>query len=417
MGLPLSARQLSREATVNMGPDRKAVSVQVRPAAGQRLAPLDGLRGIAILLVLLFHFFSLDPAKASTVVVVADRYLRLGWAGVNLFFVLSGFLITGILLDSKAGPHYFRNFYARRVLRIFPLYYGYLFAALTLGRVFSYYGSATLRLEALHQVWLWTYTSNLFEALRRQDLQFFRHFWSLAVEEQFYLFWPLVVFLLPRRALAWFSVGGVLTGVSARIFLKLASGDGFAGLQLFMTPCHVDALSLGALAAIALRTERAWRLAVKGARVAFPLLLAAICVLIGKNGQPSEVQAFPAHLSINSMVNLCSASLLVLAVASSGRTVLRRLLCARPLTFLGKYSYGLYVLHPTVVMVVSSFVTPRSLAVQLHSYFLAGGVYVCVLFLVSIGVAYLSWHAYEARFLKLKRYFEPRRVHAAVVQL
>lgn len=310
MGLPLSARQLSREATVNMGPDRKAVSVQVRPAAGQRLAPLDGLRGIAILLVLLFHFFSLDPAKASTVVVVADRYLRLGWAGVNLFFVLSGFLITGILLDSKAGPHYFRNFYARRVLRIFPLYYGYLFAALTLGRVFSYYGSATLRLEALHQVWLWTYTSNLFEALRRQDLQFFRHFWSLAVEEQFYLFWPLVVFLLPRRALAWFSVGGVLTGVSARIFLKLASGDGFAGLQLFMTPCHVDALSLGALAAIALRTERAWRLAVKGARVAFPLLLAAICVLIGKNGQPSEVQAFPAHLSINSMVNLCSASLI-----------------------------------------------------------------------------------------------------------
>jgi len=195
------------------------------PDAG-RVPALDGLRGIAILMVMLFHFVYLDPTRVLGPFGLIGLYLRYGYTGVNLFFVLSGFLISGILLDAKSEPHYFRNFYARRILRIFPLYYGYLIVALVLGRAFSYYGSTTLRLEAQSQVWLWTYTSNLCEAFHQHYFDMFRHFWSLAVEEQFYLVWPVVILLAPRRRLTWICIGGVVVGPSARILLKLATGLG-----------------------------------------------------------------------------------------------------------------------------------------------------------------------------------------------
>ena len=378
---------------------------QTATATRPRLVTLDGLRGVAILLVLLFHFVSLDTARAPHLVAIANEYLQYGATGVNLFFVLSGFLITGILIDTKSNCHYFRNFYARRFLRIVPLYYGYLIGALVVGRAFSFYNSPTLRLEAHHQLFLWTYTSNLFEAFQGKYFQVFRHFWSLAVEEQFYLFWPLLVFVLPRRALTWLCIGGVLLGPLTRLVLRLTSGVNFTEEQLALTPCHVDALSLGALVAIGLRSQRIWPSLVRCARVTFPMCFAAVCILIMISGAPDPSHNFAAQLSINSTINVCAASVLVLAVAASETSIVGNWLSARPLVFMGKYSYGLYVLHPTVLRIVEKFVTPRSLATGLHSYVLAGGLYVSLLFLLSIAAAYVSWHGYEVHFLKLKRYF------------
>ena len=152
---------------------------------------LDGLRGAAILLVLLHHLINGDLPVHSLVGRTAFAIPRCGWAGVDLFFVLSGFLITGILLDQRGLPGYFRVFYARRALRIFPLYYGVLiivFAILPHIRAFPQDGLRWLRPE---QIWFWTYTSNIRSAatgtIFNAPYLMLNHFWSLAIEEQFYL--------------------------------------------------------------------------------------------------------------------------------------------------------------------------------------------------------------------------------------
>src|SRR5205823_1934832 len=130
-----------------------------------------------------------------------------GWSGVDLFFVLSGFLITGILCDAKGRDGYFRNFFTRRILRIFPLYYGFLGVVfLLLPRVtpFGRHLAALLH----YQVWYWTYLLNVLISLRGwPPVADFNHFWLLAVEDQFYLVWPFVVYMLGRRALLAACVG------------------------------------------------------------------------------------------------------------------------------------------------------------------------------------------------------------------
>ncbi|HLL88149.1 MAG TPA: acyltransferase, partial [Tepidisphaeraceae bacterium] len=176
------------------------------PAARTHYPALDGLRGLAILLVMVSHYVA-PPAGGGRWGLVFRRAADAGWVGVDLFFALSGFLITGILLDAKGKPGFFRNFFARRTLRVFPLYYGVLFVVCVLLPALG-----LLKLGVpLSQRWLWLYATNLFPLLRSADgagfffpnswdLQF-GHFWSLAVEEHFYLAWPLVVYALGRRPL------------------------------------------------------------------------------------------------------------------------------------------------------------------------------------------------------------------------
>jgi peptidoglycan/LPS O-acetylase OafA/YrhL len=173
---------------------------------GSRLTSLDGLRGLAVLSVVLFHTLRLQ--NAGVFGEIWKRFHGSAWAGVDLFFVLSGFLITGILLDSRGQENYFRNFYARRTLRIFPLYYTVLAVALLVVPFvvgFPRLPAAYPRLLE-NQLWLWTYTQNYLQATTAHTLPGFGHFWSLAVEEQFYWFWPLVVCLLPRKALLRFCL-------------------------------------------------------------------------------------------------------------------------------------------------------------------------------------------------------------------
>ena len=157
---------------------------------------LDGIRGLAILLVLLCHF-PLYGDMQPTIFIDKLFYAmtRAGWCGVDLFFVLSGFLITGILYDAKGSRFFFRNFYMRRCLRIFPLYYGVLAVffvivpfVLPLGRNYE--------LFLKDQAWYWSYLTNIKIAIEGWPKFYaLAHFWSLAVEEQFYFVWPFVVFL------------------------------------------------------------------------------------------------------------------------------------------------------------------------------------------------------------------------------
>ena len=173
------------------------------------LAGLDGVRGLAILLVLAIHFLGMrtPQGRGQYLLVKAAGY---GMLGVDLFFVLSGFLITGLLLDGRTEPRPLRNFYARRVLRIFPLYFGVLVACyLVLPLVLSL--PPAFAAVRTHQAWLWTFTSNLFTAIHGSwtSLNYLSHFWSLAIEEHYYLLWPLVVLAVQPRTLERISIGVV----------------------------------------------------------------------------------------------------------------------------------------------------------------------------------------------------------------
>src|SRR6185295_16426951 len=185
---------------------------------------LDAIRGLAILLVTGYRFWS-PPAEEA-----ANDWLTslfsLGLRGVDLFFVLSGFLITSILLDAKQKPHYFRNFYMRRTLRIFPLYYAVLAVTFVL---LPLAGWSTTRLfpEAhANQGWLWFYGANVLQSLRGEwCLGGFNHFWSLAVEEHFYLVWPLVIYCCSRRT-AMIACGGIIgAAVVARVGWLVCGGN------------------------------------------------------------------------------------------------------------------------------------------------------------------------------------------------
>ena len=181
------------------------------------------MRGLAILLVILFHHTLMRPETLFDRVYV--NLARLGWSGVDLFFVLSGFLITGLLVDAKGGPHYYRNFYVRRTLRIFPLYYAFLFFTLRVAPWLwpdtELAAMARQSMAGRSEAWYWLYGSNVLFA---QD-QNFGHpnlavTWSLAIEEQFYLVWPLVVALTSRRTLIW-TCGGLIVAFASRTALVL----------------------------------------------------------------------------------------------------------------------------------------------------------------------------------------------------
>jgi peptidoglycan/LPS O-acetylase OafA/YrhL len=367
------------------------------------LPVLDGLRGLAVLAVIFFHINLIGEATYGfdgALGVLA----RSCWCGVDLFFVLSGFLITGILLDARGAPHYFRNFYARRGLRILPLYYGLLAVVFLVGPLFK--SLATPRFEALahNQLPLWLYYCNLSVAWtgdRNFNAEWieFNHFWSLAIEEQFYLIWPAVVLLCGRRGLAVVC----LTLIGTALLLRGAyvwAGDYYYWTVYTLTPCRWDGLALGGLLALAYRTP-GWR-----ARLAWPARISAIaCLLVlagfavtwdGLGVEPPLMQVVGY-----SLLALFFGALLVLAVNAPASGIAGRAWSHPVLRFFGKYSYGLYVVHPNVMEYLMGVLPGTGLA-----RWLGAGVFAVASLGLSVALAWLSWHLYEKHFLKLKALFE-----------
>ncbi|MEO6924199.1 MAG: acyltransferase, partial [Bryocella sp.] len=223
---------------------------------GRHIPALDGIRGLALLLVLMFHMLWSNPyVSGPWIVRVLARAHMYGWMGVDLFFVLSGFLITGILYDTLDDRHFFRNFYARRILRIFPLYYGFLLLVVVVTLATGHQvGWSTM-------VYFLTYTQSLVlhpvHALSTVPWINVNHFWSLAIEEQFYLMWPCAIFLLrTRRRIAIAAVCGALLSVLVRI---ICVHYGLNRMQPYIvyswTPSHLDGLFLGGLLAMLVRSR------------------------------------------------------------------------------------------------------------------------------------------------------------------
>jgi peptidoglycan/LPS O-acetylase OafA/YrhL len=369
------------------------------------LPGLDGLRGVAVLLVMAVHFIG-DSTAHTLIQRMVVKVASYGLVGVDLFFVLSGFLITGLLLEARGKPNYFLNFYARRTLRIFPLYY-FVLACLFILLPLATTPPALLQPAQAHQFWLWTYLSNFYIASTSSwaSLTYVSHFWSLAIEEQYYLLWPFVVFYFSREALERVCIGVILFGLGLRIALALG---GVSELSIsVLTPCRVDTLCVGAFVAIQLRKPGVLRQWVgNSGRIAF--ILGAVLAAVMVFGAMTKLALPVVHQLRNTLYAFFFGALILLALKPRSNLVARSFQSPL-LRFFGKYSYGLYVYHGLLTWVMMEFHTEAWLDTVLGNHGLAMVAKATIGVSVSLGVALLSFHLLEQRFLSLKRYFEPAR--------
>jgi peptidoglycan/LPS O-acetylase OafA/YrhL len=376
--------------------------------SARHLPFLDGLRGLAILLVLFDHFTDLEPRSAAQWLV--KNLSSFGSHGVDLFFVLSGFLITGILLDSRKDPHFFRNFYARRTLRIFPLYYAILaFSFSALPRLiarFPEYSGKLAGLSIVSSAWPWyvVYCSNYVIAWNHAWLnRFLDVTWSLAIEEQYYLVWAVCVYLFPTRRIIQAAWVGIFVLPILRLgLLWLGAGP----LQVYvLTPTRLDGVLWGSLLALAARDggqlpvllDRVIKPA--GSICAVPVLA---IVLLGRWDIMGRNELGFGY----SAVSLMFAALLWTGYRQD--VLARQFFEQRWLRFFGVYSYSIYLFHRPILSGLRNVIFGdqrfrllfcSSIEGQLLLYWVA--------ILAVIPFSVVSWYFLEQPFLRLKRLFAP----------
>ena len=373
-----------------------------------QIPALDGVRGLAILLVVIHNasWVLADSARLPMKLVISAT--AAGWIGVQLFFVLSGFLITSILLETRRSEHYLRNFYVRRVLRIFPLYYAFLFVALVIAPRFADPDWAVVAHK--NQWWLWTFTFN-WGAPLGHGINGLSHFWSLAVEEQFYFFWPFLVLLLSRRQLIAVCIGAMLVTPLVRLGLRL---DDLPGGAYEFTVARWDALAGGALLAILMTTDdgRTW-LAQRVRQVGLAssvLLVTCVLVTHGFREGAFWVQVVGQSMTVLVFSLLVHASV---APASPFEVTARDALSTAWLRFLGKYSYAIYIFHYPIQAIGSHYLADVVNGADDSWRLLRWALYVVGVAALSILAALGSWHLLERRFLALKDRYTVRDTEPA----
>lgn len=361
----------------------------------RKIPELDRLRGLAILLVLFRH-------SIGTVPDFAQKFARQGWVGVDLFFVLSGFLITGILWESRDRGKYFSRFYGHRVLRIWPVYLIMLaFVFLVIPSVKLLVGGRVLEIPK-DPLGLWVYlllVQNLF-ANSLSASGFLRVTWSLAVEEQFYLVWPAVIRFLSRRAV----LPCLLIGILLEPLIRMgAMRCGFTPVAIYENPItHGDGLLCGAAIAIWLRLAKPKRRTLL--LIGITLMFAGLAIFIPRCSP--DVSANYASPFVFSGIALASAGLLFLALvsASTGRILHRTFFMNRTLAFFGFISYGLYLYH----FVIFRFATSEKLIVKfdwLHDIPVTKGAMMVSGIAASILIAWVSRITLEKAVLSRKALF------------
>ncbi len=361
---------------------------------GQHIPQLDGVRGLAIAMVTLYRFSKEIPTD-SWVGQLLHSGFRLGDRGVDLFFVLSGFLITGILLDAKGHPHFFKNFLARRSLRIFPLYFAALFLFLV---VFHWMHPRTGMFEQAHQqqFFLWTYLTNVKMSLEGAwCFGYLDHFWSLAVEEHFYLFWPLVLFWLSQRTALVVACSLAMVASLSRVGFAMFSDNGVAPDVLTIFRC--DALLIGSALALQLRSATGLRPVLRHAGwvCGSCLLLALACAALDKRLWTIPHTLWP----------LIWACLLVWLLNASQQHLLARCFRLSGLRRLGQVSYAMYVFQSPLIPITATVVSVSAMTAWTGNAILGNLLYIGVMFGLTYGCALWSWELLERHCLKLKAWF------------
>ena len=364
------------------------------------------MRAIAVLLVFVSHYFFHWPVFGW------------GWIGLDLFFVLSGFLITGILFDTRHREHRFRDFYIRRFLRIFPLYYGLIFLVIALTPVFRWRWS--------HAWLLWIPYMQSYQFLTRykdtdivhlvgmwRHHRFFSldtaHLWSLCVEEQFYLVWPFVVFFIKDRVrLRNLCIALWILPLAARVACVFLAPQAQldAGLLYFFPPLRVDSLIFGSLLALLLRGPEEALIKKLAAPVSYVILISfglfeAIHDLYTHTMYRANIPDYRPVLDTVgfTVVDILMGAVILMALDSSTR--IYRTMMVKPLRKLGKISYGFYVFHLLL----------RNISDQLSTHFfgVAGKRQLIGSAILGLcGTAVISWlsfRLFESPFLRLKDRF------------
>ena len=345
----------------------------------KHIPQLDVLRGVAVLTVMLYHISDLVPH------IQLWRLFHAGYVGVDLFFVLSGFLITRILLNTKDKAGYFGNFYARRALRILPPYYALLLVTFVLLPIIQPQWRASIFGPSHPWQAFPLFLQNLM--VGRAPFDTLRVTWSLAIEEQFYLVWPILIWLAPRRSLKPLAVCVLLFSLGLRWCVAMGLAP---SVDIYTnTLARLDGLGIGAFLAM-------WIPECKDQIVKWTGVGLITCVL------PVTVAVAwfhpGGHWTFHWLVSICFAALLCVAIN------MPQLKNLEFLKYTGKISYALYLLHVPLFDLATSPSGRRFVA--LHSPLLND----IVLFVVSFGLCYalaaLSWHFFESKFLQLKSRFE-----------
>jgi peptidoglycan/LPS O-acetylase OafA/YrhL len=340
----------------------------------KKIPQLDAVRGLAVLLVLMHNT---DIYPSLHLGFIANN----GWMGVDLFFVLSGFLITGILVDAQESAGYFRNFYARRCLRIWPLYYSALLIMLVLAQLLPPAERQAI-FGARSEPW-WAFPlflQNFLVPVPTMATGLLGVTWSLAVEEQFYLVWPWVVRFCSQSQLSKIAIAVICVSPALRFYLSQHQVNIYSN-----TFCRLDGLMAGALLALVARSRgfvpsrfvtQAW--------VAL-LVSAPLALMIG---------TLHARWMVFSLVALASTSFVYLALFSKQKW-LHAILTSRFLVYTGTISYGIYLLQKIPLDAAKTFHLhlPPLLALAMTT-------------IATYAMAALSWNLLEKPFLRLKRFFE-----------
>ena len=335
---------------------------------------LQGLRGIAVLAVVLYHS---RPRLAGTPLYGVAVW---GWTGVNLFFVLSGFLITSILLGSRGKPHYFRNFYARRALRIWPVYV--LTLVVCYAKADWFVGEpAGVAIRTAPWLAYIFFVQNLFHLTLPPGIG---PTWSLAIEEQYYFLWAPLVRILSKP---WMMAGALGTALVASPLFRMQH---FAWITPTDTVTHLDGIAMGSLIALGMHTlplaRRTW------------LVLGGCGMLVGFS-LAATIAGGTAYL--DSALSCAFGGTVLASIASTGaRNPLNAVLRRGPLAYYGKISYGLYMIHIMVFIYYGWF------DLRMDKYGMAGNLAVVgVRLAASTVVATVLWYGFETQILKLKRHY------------
>jgi peptidoglycan/LPS O-acetylase OafA/YrhL len=358
----------------------------LRQAGRQHYPALDGLRGIAILLVVVYHNFGFI------------NYLFFGWLGVDLFFVLSGFLITDILLKTLGEKNYLRNFYVRRMLRIFPLYYLALILFLLIIPKLNL--QFNIKYYTDNQVWLWTYLQNwLYIFKNPPQTNTLNHLWSLAVEEQFYLLWPLIILLIrkPKYLLAFITLLLVATlGLRLWIWTNHIADLAYFNLYTFT---RIDGICIGCMVALLQRININFLKKYTTAIVLFFAGMNFIFFFVNRRYHFT----FP-YLALAGYSTFAMMFGLLVNEAVTRESKLINFISSIPLLkFFGKISYGFYIFHWPVYLLLSPYLFTwvsghtNGFAIQFTISLIAT--------LAAVAISWLSYRYYERYFLNMKSKF------------
>jgi len=364
---------------------------------------LDGLRGIAILFIVFFHTIKFIPK--SNFEHYYFNFNRALWVGVDLFFVLSGFLITGILLETKNRKKYFKNFYMKRFLRIFPLYYLFIvFSIFVLPQLFI---SSDLKIDTAsalnNQVWYWAYLSNFLGMKEGLTHIFLGPTWSLAIEEQFYLIWPIFVYLLTKNRLLVTSVVLIILSNLLRLYLYHKSGYSDTAIYVF-TLTRLDPLLIGAVIAVLIRKDCFIKLSKYAVLVFFVSLYFLVQMHLENN------YLYKNKIDVINygylLIAICFGSLLYILLSLKENNIISKIFSLKFLKFFGKYSYALYLFNQPIVFIVKHYIfDPKKNQSIFGERLLSQFWFTFLVLSISVVLSILSWNLFEKHFNRLKKKF------------